>query len=200
MATKRKKSSNPNEVRVDFGDTESRGGKKSSGGRKHYPEGDYPAKVKAVKLGKSGSEDSDERKPRIETTYVFTKGKLKGKEIRDDYYLTEKALWRLRQALEAMGIKVPSKAVNLDITKMKGKECALTIADDEYDGKAYSVVTDVFMLSELEDDDEDEDDDLDEDDEDEDEDDDEDDDEEDDDEDDEDDDDDEVDLEELDDI
>lgn len=160
MATKK--------VKVDFGGVESRGGKKGSGGRKHYKAGDYAVKVKKVVAGKSGG-DGDEGKPRLEVMYVFTTGKLKGNEIRDDLYLTEKSLWRLRQALEAMKIKVPNKAVNLDIDTMRGKTCAITIEDEEYESKLYSKVVDTFLLSELEDDeaDEDEDDDDEEDDEDE---------------------------------
>lgn len=134
-------------VVVDFSDTETRGGKKGSGGRKHYPPGDYAVKCIRAATGKS----ADKETPRIEVTYRFTQGKLKGKEIRDDLYLTPKSLWRVRQTMEAMGIKVPSKKVKVDPSKFVGKTLAISIDDDEYDDKIYSRVTDSFLLSEFED-------------------------------------------------
>lgn len=137
-------------VTVDFEDTESRGGKKSTGGRKHYPEGDYHVKVVTAKLGKSQEKES----PRIELALKIMSGKHKSGTLRDDMYLSPKALWRVRQTMEAMGIKVPSKKINIDVTKFKDKEYAVTLADEEYDDKVYSRVVDSFHLDELEDDDE----------------------------------------------
>lgn len=166
-------------MQVDFSETESRGGKKGSGGRKHYPEGDYKVKVKSAKWGRSGEKET----PRLEVMYVFTEGKLKGKELRDDLYLTSGALWRLRQALEAMGVPVPNKKVKVDPNKLVGRACAITLADEEYDDKLYSKVADTYTLDDWDDSasdiDDDEDEDEDEEDEDEDDDEDEDEDEED---------------------
>lgn len=174
MAARKTAAASGSGVTVDFGEVESRGGKKSSGGRKHYPEGDYAVKVKSAKFGHSG----DKETPRLEVTFVFTGTKLKGKEIRDDLYLTPKALWRLRQTLEALGLNVPSKKVKVDPDKLKGRACAITIEDDEYDGKLQSRVNDIYSLDEFdsdagdieeEDDEEEEEDDEDEDDDDDDE-------------------------------
>lgn len=155
------KASSGDVVTVDFEGTESRGGKKSGGGRKHYPEGDYKVKVKDAKWGRSANKES----PRLEVTYNFTEGKLKGKEIRDDLYLSPKALWRLRNAMEAMGIQVPDKKVKVNPDKLVGKTCAVTLEDEEYEEKIYSRVTDTYSLdewddsaSDLDDDDEDDDD------------------------------------------
>jgi len=134
-------------VLVDFTETDSRGGKKGTGGRKHYPEGDYKAKVKSAKFGRSGEKET----PRLEVTYVFAEGKVKGKEIRDDLYLTPKSLWRLRQTLEALGVKVPSKKVRVDPQKLVGKSAAITIEDEEYDGKIYSRITDTYTLDDWDD-------------------------------------------------
>jgi len=149
-------------VIVDFGDTESRGGKKSSRSS-HLPEGDYAAKVKEAKLDRS----SEKETPGIFVTWVITKGEYKGKALRDALWLSDKALWRVRQTLEALGVKVPSKKVKVDPKKMIGKEAAITLEDEEYDGKMRSRVVDVFALDELEDLEESEDEDEDEEDEDE---------------------------------
>lgn len=150
-AAKKKSSSSGEGVVVDFSDAESRGGKKGSGGRKHYPEGDYAVKVKTAKFGHSGG---DKETPRLEVTYVFTQGALKGKEVRDDLYLTPKALWRLRQTLEALGIEVPSKKAKVNPDKLLGKPAAITIEDEEYDDKIYSRVTDTYTIDDLDTDDE----------------------------------------------
>jgi hypothetical protein len=132
------------EVLVDFGDTESREGKKSTR-RIHLPPGDYAAKCVKAELGKS----KEKKTPGILCVYQITQGKHKGKKLRDDLWLTEGSLWRTRQTLEAMGIRVPSKKVKIDVTKMKNKELAITLEDDEYDDKVYSRVADAFLLSEL---------------------------------------------------
>lgn len=131
-------------VKIDFGDTESRGGKKRSGGRKHYPEGDYPAKVTAVRLGHSPEKET----PGVYVTFKFTK-KLKGKSIEEPVWLTPKNAWRVRTLLEACGLKVPNKKATVDFDKLVGKNLAVTLEDDEYDGKVSSRVNDFFLLSEL---------------------------------------------------
>lgn len=134
------------QVKVDFSDVESRGGKKSSGGRKRYPEGDYHVKVTKATIGKSGEKET----PRVELELKIAEGKHKGGTLRDDLYLTEKSLWRVRQTMEAMGIRVPSKRVNIDVLKFQNKEYAVTLADEEYNDKVYSRVVDAFSLDELE--------------------------------------------------
>lgn len=140
-------------VKVDFSDVESRGGKKGSGGRKHYPPSDYHVKCVSAKLGKSG----DKETPRVEVTYKIMNGKHKGGQLRDDLYLTPKSLWRLRQTMEAMGIKIPNKSVNIDVDMLKGKELAVTLDDDEYNDTVYSKVVDAFTLTEFESDDDEDD-------------------------------------------
>jgi hypothetical protein len=135
-------------VVVNFEDTESRGGKKSGGSRKkRYPEGDYAVKVKEAKIGRSPGDDG---KPRIEVTYeIVSPKKFAGKTIIDDLYLTKPSLWRLRQTLEAMKIKVPSTKLKVDPDKLVGKTCAITLEDDEYNEVISSKVTDTFLLAEL---------------------------------------------------
>lgn len=146
-------------VKVDFSDTDSRGGKKGRGGRKHYPPGDYAVKCVKAELTKS----SEKETPGIAVGYKILSGKYKGQEVFDTLWLTPKSLWRVRQTLEAMGIKVPSKAVNIDTSMLKNKSLAVSLDDEEYEDKLYSRVVDAFLLSELDTDDEAGDDDEDED-------------------------------------
>jgi hypothetical protein len=133
-------------VTVDFGDTESRGGKKSERGT-HVPPGDYAVKVVKTQLGKSSEKES----PGIFVTYQITAPKkYKGKKLVDRLWLTKKALWRVRQTWEACGVKVPSKKVKLDPKKIIGKTCAVSVDDDEYEGKIRSNIVDTFLLSDYE--------------------------------------------------
>jgi hypothetical protein len=167
MATKKKKTSSRNDpLTVDFSGTESRGGAKGGPGRPHYKEGDYRVKVIKTETGKS----SQKKTPYARVVFKFTEGKYKGKDIYDDFYLTEKALWRFRNLLEACGLKVPSKRTKIDLTKLKGRTLGITLEDDVYekdDGteRVSSRVSDTFLESELDDVEEDLDADLDDDDE-----------------------------------
>lgn len=136
-------------VNLDFSETQSRGGKKSSGGRAHYEPGDYSVKVKNATIIKS----SEKQTPGILLELIITGGKHKGSPLSDRLWLTEKSLWKVRQAMEAMGIRVPSKKVAIDVTKWKGKELAVTVEDEEYDDKVYSRIVDFFLLTELDDED-----------------------------------------------
>lgn len=132
-------------VTVDFGDTESRGGKKSAG-RVHVPPGDYAVKCVKAEITKS----SEKETPGIAVIYRITEGKNKGTQVRDNLWLTPKSLWRVRQTLEAMGLQVPSKRVKVEPSKLVGKACAITVDDEEYEGKLYSRVVDTFLISEFE--------------------------------------------------
>lgn len=146
MATRSKRAKSGDAVVVDFSDTESRGGKK--GGRSaHLPEGDYTAKVKSAEFGHS----SEKETPGIMMVWAITgPNSAKGKTIRDSLWLTDKSLWRVRQTLEALGLQVPSKKVKVNPKSMVGKEAAITLEDEEYEGKVRSRVVDCFSLSEYE--------------------------------------------------
>jgi hypothetical protein len=131
-------------VKVDFSETRSNEGKKGRA-RKHYPPGDYAVKCTSATLGKSTNKET----PGIHVVYKFTSGKFKNQEVHDDLWLTDGSLWRVRQTMEAMGIKVPNKAVNIDTDIFRGKSLAVTLDDEEYEDKLFSRVVDTFLLSEL---------------------------------------------------
>jgi hypothetical protein len=64
----------------------------------------------------------------------------------------ENVLWKIRNIFVAAGFNVPKKKVAIDPEKLVGKKIAVTLGDDEYDGKLQSNIEAVFPLSELEDD------------------------------------------------
>lgn len=103
----------------------------------------------------------------IVVAFEVTKGQDKGSRVFENYPLADNALWKLKAMLQAIGMKCDGK-VQLDLDKLIGKICLVTVADDEYNGQIRSRVQECRKLAavaedEDEDDiDEDEDDDEDE--------------------------------------
>lgn len=135
---------------VDFGAIEDGGG-----ARVRVPEGDYRVKFKGVKY-----ETSQKGNPMFVWTIVGVEGKLKGKELKEYTALTAKALWKLRDMLEAVVGKAPGGKVNtrklLDYCKKNviGQEAGVTLEDDEYvddKGKSHisSKIKDYISLDDL---------------------------------------------------
>jgi hypothetical protein len=131
---------------VDFGHPDAQGG----GGRVRVPEDDYRARIKTVK--RETSEKSGN--PMLVITFVGVEGKLKGKEFRDYFSLMPKALFKLRQLLEALGEEVPddklSVAPLLKRAIKNGTEFGVTMTDEEYEGRIRSRPTDYLDLETLE--------------------------------------------------
>lgn len=145
-----KKSGKGKAVEVNFSDTESRGGSKGMRSAQ-VPPNDYAVKVIKAELTTS----SEKETPGIRVVFKITQGKYKGKELVDNLWLTKKSLWRVRQALEAMGITVPSSKFKVEPSKLVGTTCAITVDDEEYDGKVRSRVVDTFRLADFEEDEDD---------------------------------------------
>lgn len=111
---------------------------------RHMPEGDYPAKITAYKIGKAESTGND--------MITFTIA-LEGKRGTYPYRctLTEKSLWKLRNLMVAAGISVPKKKLKIDPSRLVGKKVGVELTDDEYEGKLKSIITGVFSPSEFDD-------------------------------------------------
>lgn len=118
------------------------------------PEGDYLAKVVSA-----ATFTSNNGNPGIKWSFEVIEGKYKGA---GPYYnntmLGEESLWAVRGTLQAMkpAVKIPESAFKLDLKKYIGKTVALTLVDDEYDGRIRSTIDDVFHPDLLEADEEDE--------------------------------------------
>lgn len=130
--------------------------------KKRVPEGDYLARVTKV-------EDAEVKRGDNKGAFqwLFTITLEKHPTARYPYYcqLAENQLWKIRNLLIAAGMNVPKKKLKLDPEKVVGKLIAVTMEDDEYEGKLNSTIGAIFPPSELEggSDDDDEDDDTDED-------------------------------------
>lgn len=119
---------NTSSMMVDFDDIEEGGG-----ARVRVPAGDYRAKIKAVSFATSQGGN-----PMFIWIIVGTDGKFKGKELKEYTALTKKALWKLRDLMEAAGVPTPKKQASvkalLDYCKkhVVGKELGVTLGDDEF--------------------------------------------------------------------
>ncbi len=98
-------------------------------------------------------------------TMVFEviKGDSKGAKVYDNFVLTDKALWKLKQLLQVVGVKCDGKIV-LDLDKLVGKVCDILVYHEEYNGKTKAHIDEYTAIKHQQDsDDEDFDDDEDED-------------------------------------
>lgn len=166
MAKRRKKSSGgggDDVVVIDFSQME-----ESEGGGKRYKEGDYVGKILSAKRDVSSEKGS----PCIKIVLQFTEGRYKGKKITERLWLSNKALPRIADLMEILGVKVPKREVEIPLKKLVGKEIGFSLEDEEYDDKMRSRVSWDFLdpddVRDSDDEDDDDDDDLDLDDEDED--------------------------------
>lgn len=111
--------------------------------KRRMPAGDYPARITKV-------EDTESKADKT-FQWLFTIAVDNGGTY--PYYckLQENQLWKVRNLCIAAGMNVPKKKLKLDPEKLVGKRIAVTLEDDEYEGKAQSVVQATFPLSELDD-------------------------------------------------
>lgn len=126
-------------------------------------EGEHLAKVKKVEMGTvQGSGDDC-----IKAVFEVLKGADKGCQVFETFSLSEKALWKLKSFLQAIGIKADGK-LTLDLDKLEGKVCVIDVVHEEYNGQKRAKISS-YLKDSAEEEDEDEDDEEEEDDEDEDE-------------------------------
>ena len=127
-------------VRVDFSGVES---------FQRPSEGEHVAKIVSAELKQSqGGNDM------IVVAFEVTKGQDKGSRVFENYPLVENALWKLKGMLQAIGMKCDGK-VQLDLDKLIGKVCIISVTDEEYDGKIRSRIQECRKLAAVADEDED---------------------------------------------
>lgn len=93
------------------------------------PEGEWLAKLTKIEMGEVQGSGDDCLKARFEVI----KGSAKGNTVFETFALSEKALWKLKSFLEAIGVKATGK-ISLDLDKLEGKICIIDVVHDEYNG------------------------------------------------------------------
>lgn len=98
-------------------------------------EGIHTCKIASIELTTSqGGDDM------LKVTYEVIKGADKGCKVFDNIVLTEKALWKLKALLQALGMKCDGK-IALDLDKLEGKVLDVTVVHEEYNGQMRAKVS-----------------------------------------------------------
>ena len=91
----------------------------------------------------------------ISIAFEAVNGADKGCRVFDNFVLTDKALWKLKQLLKALGIKCDGKIV-LDTDKLIGKQCEVEVFHEEYNGQLRARVNEYLKITASSSDDDDE--------------------------------------------
>lgn len=107
--------------------------------------GEYIAKVIATE-----QDEDDEGKSFIRWTFQVTEGKSKGATISTRTYVTPKALWKLRELLECLGINIKAGSVqDLDLDEVieEGDNLVIEVEEgnERADGNGYYMQVSDFM-------------------------------------------------------
>lgn len=117
------------------------------------PEGEQLVRVKKLEVGTVQGSGDDA----VKAVFEVIKGDGKGCQVFETFSLSEKALWKLKQFLTAIGIKSDGK-LSLDLDKLEGKTCIIDVIREEYNGQKRAKISTFLKPTNDSDDDEDEDD------------------------------------------
>lgn len=104
-------------------------------GAEILPAGRHTCKVAEAKESvSSGGHDQ------IELELEATDGEFVGASIRDWIVITPATLGKVRQVLEAASVSIPEGEFKLDVQSLVGSLVAVTVREEEYDGKTRNRV------------------------------------------------------------
>lgn len=113
-------------------------------------EGEHQAKLKKIDMGTvQGSGDDC-----LKAVFEVIKGDDKGCQVFETFSLSEKALWKLKSFLSAIGMKADGK-MQLDLDKLEGKICIIDVVHQEYNGSKRASISS-YMKPHNDDEDDDE--------------------------------------------
>lgn len=130
-------------IRIDFSKTEERSGWNT----RQIPPGLYKATIASVK-------ETEAQDGTAMLVYGFRPTSSRFRTRLFPFYckLQQNQLWKLRDLLVAAGERIPKKALNIDPNKVVGREIAIEVEDDVWDGKVRSQVQAVFSAEMAEED------------------------------------------------
>lgn len=117
------------------------------------PEGEHLVRVKKAEMGTVRDSGDD----CIKAVFEVIKGGAKGCNVFETFSLSEKALWKLKGFLSAIGLKCDGK-FQLDLDKIEGKTCVIDVIHEEYNNQKRAKIDSYLkQFSDASDEDEDED-------------------------------------------
>ena len=103
-------------------------------------EGIHTAKVKEINTTTTQAGDDA-----LQVIFEVIKGEDKGGRVFETFTLIDKALWKFKAFLKAIGVKHEGK-IKIDIDKLIGKTCDIEVFWNEYNGQTYTKISDYFPI------------------------------------------------------
>ena len=103
-------------------------------------EGIHAAKVKEINTTTTQAGDDA-----LHVIFEVIKGEDKGGRVFETFTLIDKALWKFKAFLKAIGVKHEGK-IKIDLDKLIGKTCDIEVFWNEYNGQTYTKISDYFPI------------------------------------------------------
>ena len=103
-------------------------------------EGIHTAKVKEINTTTTQAGDDA-----LQVIFEVIKGEDKGGRVFETFTLIDKALWKFKAFLKAIGVKHEGK-IKIDLDKLIGKTCDIEVFWSEYNGQTYTKISDYFPI------------------------------------------------------
>lgn len=107
------------------------------------PEGEHLVRVKKLEMGTVQGSGDDA----LKAIFEVLEGDGRGCSVFETFSLGEKALWKLKQFLVAIGVKADGK-LSLDLDKLEGKKCLIDVIHEEYNGQKRAKISNYAKPSE----------------------------------------------------
>lgn len=103
-------------------------------------EGIHTVRVKEINTSTTQAGDDA-----LQVVFQVTKGNDKGGRLFETFTLIDKALWKFKAFLKAVGAKHEGK-IKIDLDKLIGKICDVEVFWNEYNGQTYAKINDYYPL------------------------------------------------------
>ena len=103
-------------------------------------EGVHTAKVKEINTTTTQAGDDA-----LQVIFEVIKGEDKGGRVFETFTLIDKALWKFKAFLKAIGVNHKGK-IKIDLDKLIGKTCDIEVFWNEYNGQTYTKISDYFPV------------------------------------------------------
>lgn len=103
-------------------------------------EGIHTVRVKEINTSTTQAGDDA-----LQVVFEVTKGNDKGGRLFETFTLIDKALWKFKAFLKAVGAKHEGK-IKIDLDKLIGKICDVEVFWNEYNGQTYAKISDYYPL------------------------------------------------------
>lgn len=103
-------------------------------------EGIHTVRVKEINTSTTQAGDDA-----LQVVFEVTKGNDKGGRLFETFTLIDKALWKFKAFLKAVGAKHEGK-IKIDLDKLIGKICDVEVFWNEYNGQTYAKISDYYPI------------------------------------------------------